>query len=823
MATAEELKKAEEEKKAKKASVSEVSGGIVTPSAEPDSVSKQAESMNDWALPKADPNIYSQTPAFIKDEYKVLQNYGRGVLNAAHKYTPVDYVLPGTPSNDAVSGYLTPGYRGKPQTPAASPTPAPIQQNPVDTATQVLGNNTPGKPYGADFVAKTLRDLQYRQAYGSSHGQSAQALKNDYDRTMFMLGNLQTYQQSYAEGKEAEKAGIVKKTSDGKWATLPFDKNGRPFIPESGSLTDEKGHVENVNATNIVRNSDGSGEMMTPYGKVSWHQGGPVKPRASGFVEERDEDGRPTKITPGQEYLERQANEALKKGLIMPGSPADKVNQEMNQRIKDSKDFEDVLQKGDKLAAQPGYNRASVIQTPEVEGDFKGVVEKGNIDLGKRPILRNDDGTISTVKSMSFNDGKAEVLIPTIATDKDGNPVELSKQEAINRYNKTGEHLGKFKSPQEADAYAEALHNKQAEYYRGAENYTNDSAPYTPATPEGVAAYNKKIEEDRKNAWKLPTQQQMREGFTVPGTKYQWNRGTDDPSTFTSDGTHLAGTAEYEKIFNAHQQANDALQAKRNAQEAMNRANAPIPNDDPVWNANIANDQANAALQMAAADGYTAEQLQADPTIAAKYFKDPYDFNSSSSQAKTNQLALEVLKGASMPSLVASAMSRSSPGNNNYRKKLNDQALKQYGDVADIQNKEAGIDLGRDKLADKKQTEIDKIAEKQAAHHKDMVEANQRNLERVRTRIDNLLKDGMNTNSQKTLLAKYQEEENLYLDRQADLDKDYWPETTKKDGKKPAEQVAAGVIKVNTPEEYAKLPIGTNYIDSNGKPGIKRS
>lgn len=91
-----------------------------------------------------------------------------------------------------------------------------------------------------------------------------------------------------------------------------------------------------------------------------------------------------------------------------------------------------------------------------------GQVQAGNIDLNNRPIVRNADGSISTVRSMSFNENGVEVLIPTVAAD--GSRI-LSNQEAIAQYRQTGQHLGKFTTPQAADAYAEQLHKDQEKLY----------------------------------------------------------------------------------------------------------------------------------------------------------------------------------------------------------------------------------------------------------------------------------------------------------------------------------------------------------------------
>ena len=96
--------------------------------------------------------------------------------------------------------------------------------------------------------------------------------------------------------------------------------------------------------------------------------------------------------------------------------------------------------------------------SPFVPIPIRGLLVPGNVDLSNRPRVKNPDGSISTVRSISIGvDGK-EVLIPTITPDGKS----LTNAQAIQRFQQTGEHLGVFDSPDSATNYAQMLHRSQA-------------------------------------------------------------------------------------------------------------------------------------------------------------------------------------------------------------------------------------------------------------------------------------------------------------------------------------------------------------------------
>ena len=114
------------------------------------------------------------------------------------------------------------------------------------------------------------------------------------------------------------------------------------------------------------------------------------------------------------------------------------------------------------LSLQSPETRIAMLQAAEptfqTGDEVAGMIEPGNIDIANRPRVVNDDGTISTVRSISIGVDGNTVVIPTV---KRGGV--MSNEEAVQTFQKTGEHLGVFASQGAADDYSEALHQQQEE------------------------------------------------------------------------------------------------------------------------------------------------------------------------------------------------------------------------------------------------------------------------------------------------------------------------------------------------------------------------
>ena len=156
--------------------------------------------------------------------------------------------------------------------------------------------------------------------------------------------------------------------------------------------------------------------------------------------------------------------------------------------------------------------RADQIDTQRTPDNY--IPQIGNIDINpaNRGRVKNADGSYSTVDSFSVNmDGK-EVLLPTVI-QQNGKWVHVDEDTAIDHYIKTGENLGKFDTPEEANAYAEKLHNYHENYWAEQDklpkepNRIIDTMPFESHKNSDMgllnaapAAFMRTVEEEQKKA-----------------------------------------------------------------------------------------------------------------------------------------------------------------------------------------------------------------------------------------------------------------------------------------------------------------------------------
>jgi hypothetical protein len=157
-------------------------------------------------------------------------------------------------------------------------------------------------------------------------------------------------------------------------------------------------------------------------------------------------------------------------------------------------------------------------------------------------------------------------------------------------------------------------------------------------------------------------------------------------------------------IKNAPLKAAEATrQAQYDAKEAMERASAPRMTGDPLRDAPIAANIANAAAGMARANGITDEQLKRNPELAARYLPKENGVGALASNASTNELAMQTLRGTSMPSLINRAITQNFGGSVTDDAE-NKQAIDQISKQATIDQKDDTASASAERLELAKQT-----------------------------------------------------------------------------------------------------------------------
>ncbi len=82
----------------------------------------------------------------------------------------------------------------------------------------------------------------------------------------------------------------------------------------------------------------------------------------------------------------------------------------------------------------------------------------GNLPMGIRQQVKNPDGSISTVRTISIGTDQGEVVIPTVIGGR-----VVSDEEAIRHFEQTGENFGIFRTIQDASTFAKELSRSHGE------------------------------------------------------------------------------------------------------------------------------------------------------------------------------------------------------------------------------------------------------------------------------------------------------------------------------------------------------------------------
>jgi len=691
----------------------QMSGGLVAPAVTPNVVERNSAAMSQKATAPQSPHQYGRSG---------LGDLGELVRGAKYDYDNY-LVRPLDTSIRAIGDAGKAAWKYLTTSPSASPSETPTSQ-PSETASRPVSSlanspmseylsgsgmpqvnpsspltaieQKPEKPSGArtttyapDVTARALKQLEGQMGYDAEHGVDPKAMKAKYDYAMSRINEMQGAFRQREESDAARAAGIVQRGSDGQDRTLSVGTDGRVITPYAGQVIDERGRTIGPNGTplssqaaayeannlkGVPGGKDAKGRDLTvyhtPYGDISTYQDKtPQAPRPS-VIEGK----------PGQQFLEENANRMARQGMIMEGSPNDKINKEINDLIRDGKPFGSKLAELDAAAARPGFNRAPVI------------------------------------------------------TDSAPDP-----------------------------------------------NRTIATPANVAATPESIAQYLKDRDAQAALDTKLGNEGKNRYGLPSNYEEFMQGGGVNDVRSQMAENR-------------AVNQANSAQYA---AKQALEKATADRPNGDPLRDAQIAVNQAEAAKQMAMANGATKEQIQRNPGMVSRYLTNPNGMNALGSTEKINQLAMEHLRGADMRDLVKNAVDRNIG--------RSDLTLIQNRQAIDQNSKQATIAERGDKAADREtalkiqaQNALDRKEEKATQRQDNKVKGLEGRLDRIDKEIAENNKD-LGDVAKKAGAAKNFDALNKKRTKiQADLDEALGLEPEKVDSK-----TAAGDI---TPQPNQPLP-----------------
>ena len=263
---------------------------------------------------------------------------------------------------------------------------------------------------------------------------------------------------------------------------------------------------------------------MKALGQPVAQQGGTVANRQGGTV--GSQAGRSSSASSN---YDPNARDADGDGTVQEGTDYARSSQDKNKN---------------KTRTDGSTNKNNNVPTVPRTAPIAQPLEKGNIDLSKRKPVKLPDGSTATIRSMSGNvDGK-EVLIPTIGPNGENWDPDTKEgaRAAWDHYNKTGQHLGKFNTPEEADSYAEWLHNSEAVRI-GEAKYDNSKTWNTntgsaDTRERGTIRQNLEDQGFDGEAFKKLMDAEARK--LKPGQKTNWNPGRlPNGGKIAADGTYI--------------------------------------------------------------------------------------------------------------------------------------------------------------------------------------------------------------------------------------------------------------------------------------------
>jgi hypothetical protein len=610
------------------------------------------------------------------------------------------------------------------------------------------------KMYAPGVTQQALEMLKWRTAYGMNHGQDPKALQNEYLRGMSAINEMQGAFKQREDSDNARRAGIVQRDPMGRDVTFPIDKNGNIIAPKAGDVSDGSGRPVTLEQglDRVERNLDGTTTIRTASGGTV-RMGKTSEPPLRSVFDTRSEAMAALGGT--DPFTGIRATRPA--GSRIEGVPGQQFLEENANRI---------AKESGPIAGSPNANiqkeiNDRITQTP---------------DLTQALTELNRSGAINK-----------------------NTPIEVIEKK-VAEYNRTkepsfGDLLTKLDAAAARPGFNRVPVTSGGDTANAGE-YTSSTPQNVAATPEGIANYNKErgaerqalaaLAERGESPYGIPTQEQ-----------------------FMAD----AGTMADEMRNSPVAQDEQRRWAQYAAKQAMERASADRPSGDPLRDAQIAVNQAEAAKQMAMADGATKEQIQENPGMVSRYLTNPNGINALGSTAKTNQLAMEHLRGADMRDLVKNAVDR-----NIGRSQVSDLQNKQ---AIDQNSKQAAISEQGDKAADREaalkqqaQIALERREDKATQTRNDRVKGLEGRLDRIDKEIAENEKDSGDVGKKAGALRNLDVLRKKKAKIQADLDEALGLEPEKVDS-----ETAAGDItpqpnqlpEVKTKEEVDKLPPGASF------------